>query len=255
MKVHNIHPGSPCWTQLGTSDLEAAKKFYGQLFGWSAETDPRPEVGGYTMFYLDGDAVAACAPLMNPQQPVRWTLSFDTEDINATTAAAKKAGAQVWMEPMDVLDLGRWALLSDPTGAAFGLWQAGKFTGFDVVEEPNTFAWIDLATRDKEAAIAFYREVFNWEVSADDMYAQVGLTGKEFGGVMDMPIEAFPPEVPSHWKPYFLVNDVDAIAAKARQLGGGVMHGPENAPMEGGPRIAVLHDGQNAPFGVFAPRS
>ena len=126
MKVTEISPGSPCWTQLSTSDVEAAKKFYGQLFGWTAETDPRPEVGGYTTFHLDGAPVAAVAPLMDPRQPVRWMLSFDSKDIDATTAAAEKAGAQVWMKPMDVLDIGRWSLLSDPTGAAFSLWQAGK---------------------------------------------------------------------------------------------------------------------------------
>jgi predicted enzyme related to lactoylglutathione lyase len=251
MKVTDITPGSPCWTQLSTSDVEAAKKFYGPLFGWTAETDPRPEVGGYTIFLLDGAPVAAVAPLMNPQQPVSWMLSFDSKDVDATAAAAKKAGARVWMEPMDVLDLGRWSLLSDPTGAAFSLWQAGTFTGFGVVEEPNTFAWIDLATRDRQAALEFYRGLFGWEVTADETYPQVGLGGKQFGGVMDMG-DMFPPEVPSHWNPFFLVTDVDAVADKARQLGGGVMHGPEDTPMENGPRIAVLHDGQNAPFGVFS---
>lgn len=251
MKVTEILPGSPCWTQLSTSDVEAAKKFYGQLFGWTAETDPRPEVGGYTTFQHDGAPVAAVAPLMDPRQPVRWMLSFATEDIDATTASAKKAGAQVWMEPMDVLDIGRWSLLSDPTGAAFSLWQAGTFAGFGVVEEPNTFAWIDLATRDKDAALKFYRDLFRWQVTDDEMYPQVGLADKQFGGVMDMG-DMFPDEVPAHWNPYFLVTDVDAVADKAKQLGGGVMHGPEDTPMENGPRIAVLHDGQNAPFGVFS---
>ncbi|MBR7833652.1 VOC family protein [Actinospica durhamensis] len=251
MKVTEILPGSPCWTQLSTSDVDAAKKFYGQLFGWGAETDPRPEAGGYTMFMLDESPVGAVAPLMNPQQPVRWMLSFDTKDIDATTAAAKKAGAQVWMEPMDVMDVGRWALLSDPTGAAFSLWQKGSFAGFGKVEEPNTFGWIDLATRDKDAAVRFYTEVLGWEATDDEMYPQVGLAGKEFGGVMDMG-EMFPADTLSHWNPYFLVSDVDAIADKAKQLGGGVLHGPEDTPMEGGPRIALLHDGQNAPFGVFS---
>jgi predicted enzyme related to lactoylglutathione lyase len=253
MKVTEILPGSPCWTQLSTSDVDAAKTFYGGLFGWSAETDPRPEVGGYTMFQLNGSPVAAVAPLMDPRQPVRWMLSFDTKDIDASTQASKKAGAQVWMEPMDVMDIGRWALLSDPTGAAYSLWQSKSFAGFGLVEEPDTFAWADLSTRDKDAAVRFYREVFGWEVTDDESYPQVGLAGKQFGGIMDMG-DMFPDEVPSHWNPFFLVNDVDAVAEKAKALGGGVLHDPEDTPMEGGPRIAVLHDGQKAPFGVFTPR-
>ena len=252
MKVTGNFPGSPCWVQLGTTDVEAAKAFYGQLFGWDAETDPRPEVGGYTMFSLGGNPAAAVAPLMDPRQPVRWILSFATTDVDATTEAARGAGAQLWMEPMDVLDIGRWALLSDPTGAAFSLWQAKGFTGFGVVNEPNAFGWIDLATRDPEDALKFYRDVFGWEVTPDEQYPMVGLGGRMFGGVMDMGA-MFPPEVPAHWNPYFVVADVDGTAAKAIELGGQVTYGPEDTNMENGPRIAVISDPQGGAFGIFKP--
>ena len=252
MKVTGNFPGSPCWVQLGTTDVEAAKGFYGQLFGWDAQTDPRPEVGGYTMFSLNDHPAAAVAPLMDPRQPVRWILSFATTDVDATTEAARGAGAQLWMEPMDVLDIGRWALLSDPTGAAFSLWQAKGFTGFGVVNEPNAFGWIDLATRDPENALKFYRDVFGWEVTPDEQYPMVGLGGRMFGGVMDMG-DMFPPEVPAHWNPYFVVGDVDATAAKAVELGGQVTYGPEDTNMENGPRIAVISDPQGGAFGIFKP--
>ena len=173
-------------------------------------------------------------------------------DVDARTGAARAAGTQVWMGPMDVFDSGRWALLSDPTGAAFSLWQAKEFTGFGVVNEPGAFGWIDLATRDVDGACRFYTDVFGWQVWPSDDYPMVGLADTMFGGAMDMG-EMFPADMPAHWNPYFVVADVDASAAKARELGGEVLHGPETVRMENGPRIAVLRDPQGGSFGIFKP--
>ncbi|MFC5907192.1 VOC family protein [Streptacidiphilus monticola] len=253
MKVTEILPGSPCWAQLSASDPEAAQRFYGELFGWTAQTDPNPEMGGYTIFSLDGAPAAAVAPLMNPQQPVMWLLSFAAPDVDASAAAAQQAGAQLWMGPMDVAEVGRWALLSDPTGAPFSLWQAGQFSGFGVVNEPNAFGWADLSTRDSKAALDFYSGVLGWQVWPNETYPMVGLADTMFGGVMEMG-DMFPPEVPSHWNPFFLVADVDATAAAAARLGGEILHGPADVEMENGPRLAVVRDPQGATFGVFAPR-
>jgi predicted enzyme related to lactoylglutathione lyase len=252
MKVTGNFPGSPCWVQLGTSDPQDAQRFYGGLFGWSAETDARPEAGGYTIFSLDGSPSAAVSPLMDPGQPVRWILAFASTDADESTAAASKAGAQVWIEPMDVFDSGRWSLLSDPTGAAFSIWQAKKFTGFGVVNEPGAFGWIDLATRDVPGALRFYTEVFGWQTWPHDEYPMVGLANTMFGGAMEMG-GMFPPEMPAHWNPYFVVADVDASAAKARELGGEVVYGPEQVQMDNGPRIAIVTDPQGASFGIFKP--
>ncbi|TQF04699.1 VOC family protein [Kitasatospora acidiphila] len=253
MKVTEILPGSPCWVQLSTSDLAESQRFYGRLFGWTA-TAQDPQYGGYTIFSLDGAPAAAVAPLMNPQQPVQWLLAFATPSADEVSDAAKAAGAQLWMGPMDVGPLGRWALLSDPTGAPFTLWQAGQFAGFGVADEPNAFGWIDLATRNRDAAVAFYKSVFGWEVTPSEQYPMVGLAGKMFGGVMEMGT-MFPPEVPSHWTPFFMVRDVDAAAGSASKLGAEIMHGPVDVEMENGPRIAVIRDPQGAAFGVFAPRN
>jgi predicted enzyme related to lactoylglutathione lyase len=246
-------PGAPCWAQLSARDSAAAQQFYGQLFGWTAETDPDPQYGGYTTFSLGGKPAAAVAPLMNPQQPVMWLLSFAAPGVDAAAETAKGAGAQVWMGPMDVGDLGRWALLSDPTGAPFAVWEGKKFSGFGVADEPNSLGWIDLSTRDVDAAVAFYKSVFGWQVWPHDEYPMVGLSDTMFGGVMAMG-DMFPPEVPSHWNPFFAVTDVDATAAKAGSLGAEVLHGPVDVEMENGPRLAVIRDPQGATFGVFAPR-
>jgi predicted enzyme related to lactoylglutathione lyase len=253
LKVTEIVPGSPCWAQLSARDLPAAQQFYGELFGWSAQADPDPQYGGYTTFSHDGAPAAAVAPLMNPQQPVMWLLSFAADSVDTTCASAKEAGAQVWMEPMEVGDLGRWALLSDPTGAPFSVWQARRFAGFGVVNEPNAFGWIDMSTRDKDAAVAFYTTLFGWQVWPSEDYPMVGLAGEMFGGVMAMD-PSVPPEVPSHWNPFFMVADVDAAVATATRLGAGILHGPVDVEMENGPRIAVIRDPQGATFGVFAPR-
>jgi predicted enzyme related to lactoylglutathione lyase len=250
--VSGNFPGSPCWAEIGTSDPQDAQRFYGGLFGWTAEAEPNPEAGGYTIMSLDGSPSAAVSPLMDPRQPVRWLISISTTDLDASTQAAQKAGAQLWTGPMDVLDAGRWALLSDPTGAAFSLWQAKDFAGFGVVNEPGAFGWIDLATRDLPGALRFYTEVFGWQIWPDDFYPMVGLIDTMFGGAMELGEES-PAETPSHWNPYFVVDDVDATAAKARELGGEVLHGPEDAPMENGPRLALLRDPQGGTFGVFKP--
>jgi predicted enzyme related to lactoylglutathione lyase len=252
MKVTGNFPGSPCWTQLGTSDPRDAERFYGGLFGWTAEPEPNPAAGGYTIFLLDGSPAAAISPLMDPNQPVQWLLSIATADADASTQAAQKAGAQVWMGPMDVLDSGRWTMLSDPAGAPFGLWEAKDFTGFGVVNEPGAFGWIDLLTRDLPGALRFYTDVFGWQTWPDDMYPMVGLGDTMFGGAMAMG-DMYPAQTPSHWNPYFVVADVDATAAKARELGGEVLHGPEDAPSENGPRLALLRDPQGGVFGVFKP--
>jgi predicted enzyme related to lactoylglutathione lyase len=190
---------------------------------------------------------------MNPQQPVMWLLSFVTTNTDATCEAAKQAGAQVWMGPMDIGPLGRWALLSDPTGAPFAVWQGREFKGFGVVDEPKAVSWVDLATRDADKALTFYQTLFGWEVEAAGDYRMVGLDGKRFGGIMAMG-DMFPPEVPSHWTPFIQVEDADATAASAGQLGADVMHGPEDVPVKTGPRIAVVRDPHGATFGVLGPR-
>ncbi|MGW1724329.1 VOC family protein [Streptomyces sp. NPDC002306] len=247
MKLDKPMPGGPCWTELGTSDLEGAKRFYAELFGWRAETDPRQEAGCYTVAHLGDTAVAALSPLYQESQPVAWNVSFAVTDADVAARLVAEAGGTILVGPMDVLDAGRFTVALDPGGAPFQLWQARAFPGAGLFNEPGALGWVELLTRAPEQAENFYTTVFGWSVNASEHYTQWGLDGADFGGMITMD-DKFPPEVPPHWLPYFAVRDVDATAATATAAGGTVLMEPTSVPQ--GPRIAVLRDPQGAVFGV-----
>ncbi|MGW0998037.1 VOC family protein [Streptomyces sp. NPDC002520] len=248
MKFDKPVLGGPCWTELGTSDLEGAKRFYADLFGWRPETDPRPEAGGYTMAHVGDAAVAALSPLYQESQPVAWNVSFAVADADDAARRVTEAGGTVLLGPMDVFDVGRFVVALDPTGAAFQLWQARAFPGAGLFNAPGTLGWVELATRDTDRARDFYPTVFGWSVNASKWYTQWGLNGEDFGGMADMG-DRFPPEVPAHWMPYFAVEDLDATAEAAERAGGAVVVAA--TPVGDVRRIAVLRDPQGAAFGVY----
>lgn len=248
MRITESKPGMPCWVEHGSADPKAAQSFYGELFGWQAETDPRPEAGGYTVMRLGEDPVAAITPLAAPGQPTVWTVSIATADTDATVAAASAAGAQTLLAPTDVFDLGRFAVLADPAGAVLAVWQARTFRGTAVYDEPGALGWIELATRDVPGALTFYPELFGWSVSPGESYTQWGLDGRDFGGVLDMG-EQFPADLSPYWMPYFCVADVDLSAERAVALGADATLPPTDVP--DGPRLAVLRDPLGAAFGLY----
>ncbi|HET7484759.1 MAG TPA: VOC family protein, partial [Solirubrobacterales bacterium] len=157
-------PGTPCWVDLGTPDIEAAAAFYGDLFGWSVEEGENAEqTGGYRQATLGGKPVAGVMPLMQEGQPPAWSTYISVEDADATAVKVREAGGSVLAEPMDVLDLGRMAVFIDTSGAVFGIWQPRAFVGAKIVNESNAVVWNELNTRDPEAAKAFYGAVFGWD--------------------------------------------------------------------------------------------
>jgi predicted enzyme related to lactoylglutathione lyase len=253
MKTTTFAPGEPCWVELGTTDVAKSAEFYGGLFGWSAATDPRPEAGGYTMCSLRGAAVAAMTPLFTPGQPVAWSVFFATPEADQAAAAATAAGAAELMAPTDVFDLGRFAVVQDPTGAVFCLWQAKAFQGFALYNEPGTACWTELATRDVPAAKRFYTEVFGWTVSSDDYPHLKVKDGGEFGGIQDMNANNIPHEVHPHWAVYFKTEDISASVGKATVLGAHTMMEPMHLPGIG--QFAVLRDPQGAYFSVYQPET
>ncbi len=164
--------GAPCWFELATTDQAAAKQFYTQLFGWSAEDSPMGPDAYYTMFKLGGRDTAA-AYLLGPQEqgvPPHWNIYFSTSDADATIAKVKDSGGSVLAGPFDVMEHGRMAVCSDPGGASFCIWQPKNHFGAGVINEDNTFCWAELATWDAAQAKPFYESVFGWDIKENPAY-------------------------------------------------------------------------------------
>lgn len=246
--------GTPSWVDLGSPDVAASAAFYGALFGWESEpaTENPADSGGYEIFRLRGKRVAGVMPLMAPDQPPAWTTYIAVDDADAVAAAAAAAGGQVVVTPMDVMDAGRMTCFIDPTGAFIGAWQAGEHTGAELVNEPGTIGWNELATRDPAAAKAFYPAVFGVEAAAwereNGEYTVWNVGGRAVGGLIEMN-ENWPAGIPSHWMTYFVVADAGAAAAQIKQLGGIVHVEPFEVPGVG--RIAVVTDPQGAAFSII----
>jgi predicted enzyme related to lactoylglutathione lyase len=249
-EMSSYPPGTPSWVDLGSPDLEDSKRFYGGLFGWTADAGD-PEHGGYSMFRLDGKLVAGLGPLSGKGEPPAWTTYISVADADATTRTATDEGAVVIVEPFDVLGAGRMAVLRDPTGAYCCLWQPRQHPGAERVNEPNTLCWNELATRDIDTARDFYRAVFGWGCETNPfegtVYTEWKLGGKSIGGMIKM-TDAWPADIPSHWMTYFAVDDTDATTKKAEELGGGALVPPADIPPG---RFAVLDDPHGAVFSVI----
>ena len=152
-------PGTPSWVDLGTADPQAAAGFYGELFGWVAAFDPRPEAGGYGMFSLRDHLVAGIGPQTDPGPP-HWAVYVSVADIDATAAKVVDNGGKLLVGPMEVLTAGWFAVAADPAGSVFSLWQPGDHAGAGLVNEPGAFTWNELATTDLPGARDFYIAVF-----------------------------------------------------------------------------------------------
>ncbi len=210
-------PGTPSWVDHATKDLSSSSAFYADLFGWEAE-DQGEDMGHYTINRKAGSSVAGDMATMSPEQPCVWTTYVTVVDADATVELAKQAGGTVFVETMDVSDIGRMAVFADTTGAAIGVWQPKSFIGAELANEPGSFVWNELNTRDLTAAKSFYADVFGWEANDLDMggmaYTEFKLGDKSIAGMLAMP-DMVPADVPAHWLVYFGVEDTDATVTKA----------------------------------------
>jgi hypothetical protein len=253
MDVEKYENGVPSWVDVSSPDPAKARAFYSGLFGWVAEEGP-PEAGGYAVATLNGKMVAGLGPQMNPDAPPSWMSYVNVDSADATVAKVKDAGGMVFVEPMDVMEVGRMAIFADPLGAVIGLWQPGTHPGAQLVSEPGTYCWSELITTDLEAAKAFYKAVFGWDAAdqgppgGPPAYTEWKLGDRSLGGMMAKTPE-MPADMPPLWGVYFAVTDCDASAAKVQELGGAVFMGPQD--IEPG-RFAVVADDQGVMFNILA---
>jgi len=258
-EVKSHKPGTFSWTDLATTDVASAKKFYGELFGWAAEDQPMPPgQGTYALAKVKGKSVAGIAGMMEQQKkagmPPHWTAYFTVQDVSAATQKASSLGAKIVMEPLDVMDVGRMAAIEDPTGAAFAIWQAKKHIGTELLQEPGTISWVELESRDVDKAGGFYSKLFGWSAKVQDMGGgkkyTVFFDGPEMRAGLMAPEPKAPP-MPAHWNVYFQVDSADAIAKRAASLKAKTLVPPTDIPNMG--RFAFFFDPQGAMFSVFQP--
>lgn len=252
--IDNYKPGSFCWHELATTDQPAARKFYSTLFGWTVQENPMGPMGVYDIYQLEGRDAAAgyqLSPEMLQQGvPVHWMLYIAVADADAAAAKVAGLGGKVLKGPFDVMDKGRMAVIADPTGAMFSLWQA-KGAGNGISGVHGSVCWADLSTGDSEAAKKFYEGLFGWKISTspEDTSGYLHIQNGEdyIGGVQTQAMRN--PGAPPHWLIYFYVNDCDATATKAKELGATIYAGPMTLEKVG--RFAVVADPQGGVFALF----
>ncbi|MGP3950016.1 VOC family protein [Streptomyces sp. 7N604] len=243
--------GAPCWADAMFPDVEAAKSFYGELLGWTFG-EPAEEYGNYTQAYSDGKNVAAVSPQMPGWQgPPAWSIYFASRDIDATAAKIRDNGGDPMMEPMAVGEFGKMLIAKDPSGVVFGVWQAGTHKGFEKENEPGSFCWAEITTRDAQKADAFFPAVFGYGVKTleDEAvdFKLYNLGDDTVVGRMKMTGD-FPAEVPPYVNVYFAVSNCDDAIATVTKHGGEVHFGPHDSPFG---RFAAVSDPQGATFSVI----
>lgn len=256
MEINVAKPGSFCWFELATSDQTAAKKFYADLLGWTANDNPMGPDAIYTMFQLRGKNVGAAYSLMPDQikqgVPPHWGTYVAVTNADEAIAKAKSLGGTVLAGPMDVADHGRMAVLRDPTEAVISVWQGNQHQGIGLWGEPGAFCWSELMTRDTVAATRFYTALFGWKTKVGEgagfPYTHWQNDGADIGGMIGILKEWG--HMPANWNNYVQVANCDEAAAKAASLGGKVCVPPTDIPNTG--RFAMLQDPQGAVFSVIA---
>ena len=254
MKVDKHLDGATSWMDLSTPDLEGSALFYGGLFGWDAPEGP-PEVGGYRQAVLDGEVVAGLGPKMMPEQPTAWTPYIQTSDIDGTVDKATSLGATVLAPKMEVMDFGHMAIVKDPIGAVFGLWQPNTMMGSGRKDEHGSWAWTELTTPDLDGSATFYTSLFGWQPAPSAVgsseYREMKVGDSSVAGLMARPA-MMPDEVPNYWGIYFTVDSLDEAVAYLNANGAEILVGP--MAIDPG-TFLQFRDPQGAVVGLLEPKS
>ena len=245
--------GVPSWVDLMTIDPPGSRRFYGALFGWSFDISPDAATGNYTQCQLGDLSVAGMGGQPVPGMPTVWTTYFAVDDADKVAERIREHGGTLQMEPMSIGPHGRMAIATDPTGAVFGLWQAGSHPGAQLVNVPGAVVWNELSTPDLDAAARFYAAVFGLEWESVDAgpegppYRMMRVDGRPTGGAMQ--VDGAAGGVPPHWMVYFDVSDVDGTVRTATDNAGEVVLPAHDSPQG---RWAVLRDPQGGTFSVIS---
>jgi len=247
-------PGTFSWVDLATTDQAAAKAFYGGLFGWTAEDMPVGDGAFYSMMSLAGKQVAAIASQPQAQRdagvPPVWQSYVTVASADASAARAAELGGTVHAGPFDVMGAGRMAVIQDPQGAFFSVWEPAAHNGAALVNAPGALVWNELSSPDLDASAAFYSGLFGWTVSqfegSEPPYLAIRNGESNNGGIRE---PSGPPGTPPFWLVYFGVEDIDAGIARVGELGGTTLAGPIDIRIA---RIAVIADPQGAVFALYS---
>jgi predicted enzyme related to lactoylglutathione lyase len=211
-------PGTFSWADVTTTDQDAAKEFYSGLFGWEAEDVPAGDGIVYSMMRLNGKDVAAISPQQQQQRdagvPPTWNSYITVDSADAAADKAAQLGATVHAPPFDVFDVGRMAVIQDPQGAFFMVWEPRQSIGAGLVNAPGALSWNELSSPDVDASVSFYGDLFGWEADefegTGERYLVVKNDGRGNGGIRELGDQPAPP----HWLPYFGIDDIDRGLAK-----------------------------------------
>lgn len=249
--------GAPCWVDTLQPDPATALEFYGGLFGWTFDG---PGPGGYHVAHLDARAVAGVGALpADAPTAAAWATYVRVDGVEAAVERATRAGGTLLFGPLDALPAGRLAVLVDPAGAPFCVWEPRARAGAQLVNEPGTWMMSSLHTPEPAAASTFYGALFGWQPEPLEeltLYRLAGHSGGEPGRALPRDVVAVmaptggdgsPDAIPPHWNVNFRVTDADATAERAAALGGTVIAAPQDTP---GFRSAVLGDPAGAAFSV-----
>ncbi|MDP2562615.1 VOC family protein [Psychrobium sp. 1_MG-2023] len=253
--MNNYPEGQFCWIELNAQNWQVAKDFYSQLFNWQAVDQPIGDDMFYTMMQLNGKTVAAMYQMMpeHAEQGVKthWLSYIAVDDVDASIAKAKTLNAEIVIGPHNVMNAGRMAVIHEPDGAYFAIWQGQENAGIELRDVNNTLCWSELASKDSAKSKTFYHDLLNWQYTDKDVegmsYCEVTAGETSHAGLMEMTSEWG--EIPPHWMPYFAVESCDDIVAKAQFLGATICVPTTEIPGIG--RFSVINDPQKATFSVI----
>lgn len=251
--------GAFCWPELATTDQNAAMTFYKAIFGWGVKDEPMGPGEVYSMLSVGGKNLGAAYTMRAAERemglPPHWNAYISVKNADDAAKRAEELGGKVVVKPFDVMEAGRMAVIQDPTGAYFQVWQKAKSAGAQVKNENGSLCWTELTTGDTKKAEKFYAQLFGWTAKPSAMpgveYTEFMVDGKPEAGMMPTPKEM--PNVPPNWLPYFQVADVDGTSSKAAANGAKTLVPPTDIPNTG--RFSVLMDPQGAAFAVFKPKA